>query len=114
MLNFLAMAFRFILKKFVDLASFHLKLILAFFVSAWLFFTDVGVWIFEQLLKVLLHALSAIDFDVHIFDILPFLNSLPSELLQALSAFGFGYALTLLFTAYTLRILLSFVPFFRF
>lgn len=102
-----------ILLKIVNFAGWIGALAVACFAAFWLLGTDLGAWIFEQVLDVAIAALDAIEFDSSMFNPGSYISALPAELTNMLALLRVGEALAIIASAYVLRILLQLVPFTR-
>lgn len=102
-----------LLAKFVGLASWVLALTVGILAVMWLFSTDLGAWVFEQVLDVAIAALNAIDFDSQTFNPGTYIAALPSEVTNMLGLLRVGEALAIILAAITVRITLQLVPFTR-
>lgn len=110
---FLGAAVTAILAKFVGLASFMIVLALAVFVGLWLLGTDLGAWIFEQVLNIAIAALNSIPFDGEMFNPGTYIAALPPEMTNILGLIRLGECLAIIGSAILIRIILQLIPFTR-
>lgn len=103
--------FTLLLAKISALAGWFGEVFVAVFVSLWEMITDVFCWVFEQLLKVVASAVTAIDFN----GMAGFANgvTLPGEIINILGLLGVGTAMTIIVTAIGIRLGLQLIPFVR-
>ena len=86
-------------------------LAIAVFVAAWDFITDGASWVFEQILKVAVSALTAIDFTA--LATYSAGATLPAEIMNILGLLGVGSAIAIIIAAITIRLGLQLIPFVR-
>lgn len=102
----------YVLGKFVALAKYFGDLVVAVFKAFWDLLTDAFCWVFDQILGVAIVALSAFDFSALSAQVGSW-ASLPSGLLEVLSAIGLSSAVGLIVSALAIRVLLQLIPFTR-
>lgn len=88
------------------------KLFVALFVSFWDFFRDILVWPFEQILDIVVSAISSLDFGT-LSDGASSWGSLPGEVINILGLLGVAPAAAIITTAITVRLVLQLIPFVR-
>lgn len=107
--RFLGLFLTMILKKFVGMAAWLGGLVVLMFSSFYLLGTDVGAWVVEQLLDIVIYLLNLASFDLSIFNWLPYLNALPPVATDFMRYFGFDYCVSLVLAAIPIRLLIGFV-----
>lgn len=105
-------AFNLVISKLSDLVKWFSDLFVALFVALWDLFKDVFSWGFEQILKIVVSAVSAIDLS-GIDRYTNSAGSLPSELLNILGLLGVGTAVSIISSAIAIRLVLQLIPFTR-
>lgn len=101
-----------ILTKIASVISLFLKLAVAVFTSLWDMAKDAFCWPFEQLLKIVVSAITT--FDVSAFSgKIGVWGQLPGEILNVLGLLGVGTAITIIGAAITIRLGLQLIPFVR-
>lgn len=103
--------FTLVLAKISALLGWIGDLFIAVFVALWDMITDLGCWMFEQLLKVVSTAVQAIDFN----GLAGYAQgaTLPGEIMNVLALLGVGTAITIILTAIAIRLGLQLIPFVR-
>lgn len=94
-----------VLKWFADL-------FISVFVALWDMFKDLFSWGFDQVLSIGVDAVNSLPLD-GITSNVQGLGSIPANVLQVLSALGFGQALALISAALLIRFTLQLIPFVR-
>jgi hypothetical protein len=84
----------------------------AIFVAAWDLVKDAFAWLFEQVLKVAVSAIGAIDTSA-IDGYAGQVGALPAELLNILGLLGVGSAINIITAAIVIRMVLQLIPFVR-
>jgi len=102
-----------ILAKISGFAGWLITLAIAVFVGLWLLGTDLGAWLFEQVLDVAIAALNAVSFDSETFNPGTYIAALPAEVTNMLGLLKIGEALAIILAAVYLRITLQLIPFTR-
>lgn len=102
-----------ILAKIVAFAGWLITLTLAMFVAWWLLGTDLGAWVFEQLLDVVISMLSSLDVDFELFNPGTYIAALPSDVTAVWGVLRLSESAAILLTAYTIRLTLQLIPFVR-
>lgn len=102
-----------ILGKIVGLASWLGALAVAAFAAFWLLGTDLGAWLFEQVLNIVISVLDTIPFDGQTFNPGTYISALPDEITNMLGLLRVGECLAIIGSAIIIRILLQLVPFTR-
>ena len=102
-----------ILLKIVNLAAWIGALVVACFAAWWLLGTDLGAWVFEQMLDVVIFALNSADLTFDQFNPTNYLSSLPPEMLNVLGLLHVGPALAIILGAILIKITLQLIPFTR-
>lgn len=108
----IANAIGWVLDKIVGLATFITSVFTQAFKDAWEFITDAFVWVFDQTLGIAVSALGAIDVSA-ISAQSGTWQSLPSNVLEVVSALGLGQALGVIGAAILIRFTLQLIPFVR-
>lgn len=98
-------------QRIVDVVGWFADIFVAIFKALWDLVTDFFVWIFDQLLALVVSAVSAINFDgLNSYNAQ---SSLPSEVLNIMGLIGAGEAAGIIVAAIGIRLLLQLVPFTR-
>jgi len=108
----LAKFFTAIFAKIAAVVAWFGELAVAIFEAMWDFVRDAACWPFEQLLDVIVSALSAVDtssIDSSVF----VWNGLPAEIVNILGLLGVGQASLIVVSAIGIRIALQLIPFTR-
>lgn len=79
----------------------------------WLLGTDLGAWLFEQVLDIVIAALNTLDFDADLFNPSNYISVLPQEIGNMLALLRLGECFAIIAGAVVLRLLLQLVPFTR-
>ncbi len=101
--------FTFLLKLITDWAGWLLNVIKQIFLDIWEFFTDIPVWIFEQIMNLVLYIIGSLPFP----EPPNYWSGLPAEILNIMGLIGISEALAMILAALTIRILLQLIPFTR-
>lgn len=88
------------------------ELFKAVFVAAWDFIRDAFVWIFDELLKLVVSAMGSLDVS-GMSSAGQWWGGLPSEILGMLGLVGFDIAMALIISAIGIRLVLQLIPFTR-
>jgi hypothetical protein len=102
-----------ILAKIVSFAVWLILLVVAMFAAWWLLGTDLGCWIFEQILNVAITALNTVSFDAEMFNPGSYISAFPDELTNALGLLRVGECITIIASACVLKVFLQLIPFTR-
>ena len=105
--------FTLLLAKIAAWAEWFGSLFVAIFVAAWDFVRDAAVWPFEQLMTIVVSAVSAIN-TAGVSGNLGAWASLTPDVLNVLGLLGCGTAITIISGAIGIRLLLQLIPFVRF
>lgn len=108
----LAKFFSAILAKIAAVVAWFGELAVAVFDAAWDFVRDAACWPFEQLLDVIVSALSEVDTSA-IDDKIFVWDGLPAEIINVLGLLGVGQASLIVVAAIGIRIVLQLIPFTR-
>jgi hypothetical protein len=109
-------AIQFVINKIAALAQFFLDVGLQVFVDLWEFITDAPVWVFEQLLDlilVILGGIAALPGFSSVSTAASWFGNIPAEMLNILGLIGLGYALSIIGGALLIRFVLGLIPFIR-
>lgn len=104
--------FSMLLAKISALLGWIGALFVAAFAALWDLVKDAFAWLFEQVLKVAVSAIGAIDtsaIDAYAAQVGP----LPAELLNILGLLGVGTAISIITAAIAIRLVLQLIPFVR-
>ncbi|WP_051304636.1 DUF2523 domain-containing protein [Chitinilyticum litopenaei] len=98
--------------KIATITGWILVALTAIFVCLWLLGTDLGKWLFEQILQLVVYILNNLDID------LTFLNPseyipIPAEIQNVLGALGIDTSLGIILAAILVKLLLQLIPFTR-
>jgi len=88
------------------------KLFVAVFVALWDLLADAACWVFEEVLKVAIAAVNAVDVS-GISGAGQWWSGLPGEVLNMMGLLGLQYALGIVFAAILIRLALQLIPFVR-
>lgn len=102
-----------ILAKFGAMAGWLITLAVAVFAAFWLLGTDLGAWLFEQVLDVAISALNSISFNSQTFNPSTYISALPAEIGNMLGLLRIGECFAIIAAAVILKLLLQLVPFTR-
>lgn len=108
----LAKFFGMILAKIAAVVAWFGELAKAVFQALWDLVRDAVCWPFEQLLDVVLSALSAVD-TTELFEKIFVWDGLPAELINILGLLGIGQASLIVVIAIGIRLVLQLIPFTR-
>lgn len=98
-------------QKIAAVVKWFSDLFVSIFVSAWDIFKDVFSWVFEQLLEVVVTAVSALD--VSGLQGATSWGSLSGEILNILALLGVGQAVAIILAAISIRLAMQLIPFVR-
>ena len=102
-----------VLAKITGLAGWIATLVVAIFAATWLLGTDLGAWIFEQVLDVAIAALGSFDFNSELFNPSQYIAALPPEVGNMLGLLRLGECFAIISAAVVVRITLQLIPFTR-
>lgn len=102
-----------ILSKIVSFAGYVGALAVACFAALWLLGTDLGAWVFDQLLTVVETVLDSFTIDFSIFNPAQYISGLPPELVNIMGLCRIGESLGIIAAAVGIKVLLQLVPFTR-
>lgn len=112
----LAAALQLILNKVIAWAGWLLQVVLQVFVDLWEFVTDGFVWVFEQLLGLVVTILeSAADLPgwSPVSQAVSWLGAIPGDMLNILGLLNFGTCMAIITGALMIRFALGLIPFVR-
>ncbi|MBA4710475.1 DUF2523 family protein [Aquitalea aquatica] len=112
-MGFLGVFFAQILSKFVSMAAIIIALFVAAFAALWLLGTDLGSWLFGQVLDLAIFIMNTISFDFNAMNVAQYITILPAETRNMLGVIGAGQAIALIIGAIGVRLLLQVIPFTR-
>lgn len=101
-----------ILAKFVALAQWFGELAKAVFQALWDFVRDAVCWPFEQIMDIVVAAVSGLDLS-GIGNYTGTWGTLPGEIINVLGLIGLGEASAIVVTAIGIRLVLQLIPFTR-
>ncbi|EJE52903.1 Protein of unknown function (DUF2523) [Acidovorax sp. CF316] len=101
-----------ILAKFVALAQWFGELGKAVFTALWDLLRDAVCWPFEQIMDIVVTAVSALDLS-GLSNYTGTWHTLPAELLNVLALIGVAEASAIIITAIGIRLILQLIPFTR-
>lgn len=101
-----------IAKALQDFFNSLLGLVTSIFLSLWTILTDIFLWVFDQLMSLMVSIVSALDLAAITSNAAVF-GEIPAEVLNVLGLCGIGECLVVLAAAITIRILLQLIPFTR-
>lgn len=101
-----------ILRKFVALAQWIGELGKAVFAAAWDFVRDAFCWPFEQIMDIVVSAVSALDLS-GISTYTGTWGTLPAEIINVLGLIGVAEVSAIIITAIGIRLILQLIPFTR-
>lgn len=104
--------FSMLFAKVTAVISWFGELWVAIFAAAWDLVKDAFAWLFEQVLKVAISAIGAVDTSA-IDSYAGQVGSLPAELLNILGLLGVGTAISIITAAIVIRMVLQLIPFVR-
>lgn len=105
-------AFSILFAKITAVVEWFGALFVAVFVALWDFIRDAVCWPFEQIMDIVVSAVSAIDMS-GISSQVGSWGALPGELLNILGLLGVGTAASIIVAAIGVRLLLQLIPFVR-
>jgi len=108
----MAAGFTLLLAKIVALAVWLGELAVAVFVALWGWIRDAACWPFEQVMKIALKAVGALDLS-GLESYASAAGNLPGEILNILQLVGAGTCIGIIVAAITVRLLLQLIPFTR-
>jgi hypothetical protein len=108
----IAQGLTFILAKISAALGWIGKLFIAVFLAGWDFIRDAFAWVFEEVCKVAIAAVGAIDVS-GLSGAAGWWGSVPAEVLNIAGLVGIGEALGIIFAAILIRITLQLIPFVR-
>lgn len=90
-------------------------LVTSVFIAAWDMLTDLYVWLFDQLLGLVVSAVQSINLSgiPGLSAISAYWSQVPAEMLNMLSYTGFGPAFAIVASALGVRLVLQLIPFVR-
>lgn len=98
-------------QRIVDVIKWFADIFIAVFKALWDLVTDLFSWIFDQLMSLVVSALSAIDL-VGLNNYNP-QTGFTSEMLNIMGLIGLGEASAIIVTAIGIRLILQLIPFTR-
>ncbi len=102
-----------LLGRLAGLAGFTGALAVAAFAAAWLLGTDLGAWLFEQVLGVAIMALNSFSLDPELFNPGSYIDALPVEVTNMLGLLRIGECIAIIAGAVLVKITLQLIPFTR-
>lgn len=102
-----------ILSKIVGFAAWLGLLAVAMFAAFWLLGTDLGAWIFEQVLTIAIAALDSIPWNAEVFNPGSYISALPPEVTNIMGLLRLGECVAIIAAAVILKIILQLIPFTR-
>ncbi|MFS2047855.1 DUF2523 family protein [Variovorax sp. Varisp41] len=108
----MAAAFTMLLAKIAAVVKWFGDLFVKVFVALWDLIRDAACWPFEQVMKIAVSAVQAIDLS----GIQPYVSqagSLPAEMLNILGLLGLGTCCSIIVAAISIRLILQLIPFTR-
>lgn len=108
----MAAAFSTLFAKIAAVVQWFAQLFIGVFQSLWDLLTDIPCLLLEQVLDIVVSAVSAFNFD-GVTGSLGAFSELPAEMVNILGLLGFAEAMGIVATALTIRILMQLVPFTR-
>jgi hypothetical protein len=108
----MAAAFTMLFAKIAAVLTWIGKLWIAIFVAVWDVCKDAFSWLFEQVLKVAVTAIGALDVS-GLQGYASSAGSLPGDLLNVLGLLGVGTAISIISAAIAIRLVLQLIPFTR-
>lgn len=102
-----------LLAKFVGMASWILALVVAMFAAWWLLGTDLGCWLFEQVLLLTVSILNGLNLDFSAFNPGAYVTAMPPELVQGLGLMRVPEAIAMILGSVVIRVTLQLIPFTR-
>lgn len=102
-----------LLGRLAGLAGFAASLAVAAFAALWLLGTDLGAWLFDQVLGVAVAALNSFSIDAELFNPGSYISALPAELTNMLGLLRIGECLAIIAAAVLVKITLQLIPFTR-
>ena len=104
--------FTLLFSKIAAVVAWFGALAVAVFVALADLFRDLFTWVFEQVLKIAVSALGALDLSA-LTNAAQSAGSLPGQILNILGLLGVGTAITIISAAIVVRITLQLIPFTR-
>lgn len=105
--------FTLLLSKLSSIVAWFAALAIAVFAALWLLGTDLGSWIFDQVLQIATSVLNSISINQSLFDPSPYLSALPDPIVNMIGLLHLGDCLAIIAGAVILKITLQLVPFTR-
>lgn len=102
-----------ILSKIVSLAAWLGALAVAAFAALWLLGTDLGAWVFEQCLDVVISVLNSVSLNLEMFNPAQYIGGLPPEVVNMLGLCRIGESMGIIAAACAIKVMLQLVPFTR-
>lgn len=107
----MAAAFTLLFSKIAEVIQWFYDLFIAIFVALWDVIKDGFSWCFEQVMDIVVDAVSTVD--VSGISSVGGWGSFPAEVLNILALLGVGQATTIIVTAIGIRLVLQLIPFTR-
>lgn len=104
--------FTMLFSKISAVVGWFADLFIAIFVAIWDVVKDAFSWLFEQVMKIAVDAISTIDLG-GIGGFSSSVGSIPADLMNILALLGVGRAITIITAAIGIRIVLQLIPFTR-
>lgn len=102
-----------VLAKITAFAGWLATLCVAMFAAWWLLGTDLGAWLFEQVLDIAISALDSVDWNSDTFNPGTYISALPDEVSNMMALLRLGECVAILAAAVVVRITLQLIPFTR-
>jgi hypothetical protein len=111
-MQWLADGFSYILLMLAKAVDWIGELFVAVFKAAWDFMKDSACWLLEEIMKLVLAAITAIDVS-GMQSLGSWWGGIPGDVLNILGLIGFGYAMGIIASAIAIRLVLQLIPFTR-
>lgn len=102
-----------LLAKITAFASWLITLVVAMFAAWWLLGTDLGAWLFEQVLDIAISALNSIEWNSEVFNPGSYISALPDEVSNMMALLRLGECVAIIGAAVVVRITMQLIPFTR-
>ena len=108
----MAATFTMLFSKIAAVVAWLGKLFIQVFKDLWEIIQDAATWPFEQIMKILVAAVEAIDLE-SIEGFIDQAPELPEEIMNVLALLGVGYITAIIAAAIGIRLVLQLIPFTR-
>lgn len=102
-----------ILAKVAAVCAWIIALVIAMYAAWWLLGTDLGCWLFEQVLQLVISILNTVSLDFSAFNPGQYISGLPADVVNMLGLIRVGEALAIIVAAIVVRVTLQLIPFTR-